>query len=221
MLYDQEVMHGEINPGCISHEISKEVVEKSQAIQKFLMQGKMREFDPAKDKPVVEPMPKVIKDIVAQTNAATSLDHRRDVAVIHNNKSSVTVQNDVGMVTPNIESADRVPDIDDGQIIRNATKDPFGATQESVSVVIDKAARTQAKKTKEQIEASALKRKAVKEQKEKLQNAPEEVKSFVSQPFMTKKWAILKSTDKEFLKQIAGYDAAVSEIIVQRLQELN
>ena len=58
---------------------------------------------------------------------------------------------------------------------------------------------------------------------EKIQNAPTDIKAFLSQKFLKQKWAILKSNDKEWLlklKEAAISNEMVKKLVEQRLVEL-
>jgi hypothetical protein len=133
----------------------------------------------------------------------------------------VKVQAHVAAVIPDIESMDFVPGLgDEGEMVIKSKKDPIGGTSEKISTVIKERTTKAGKALKASLEKAEEDIMADRAEREKQANAPEEIKKFIAQKFMAKKWAILKSLDKEFLKTIADYDSSVAALVEQRLTEL-
>jgi len=208
-------MHGQIMPGGISLDIDDKVVKESTAIQKFLMNGIIKEYEGEK---VKERTPRLSVPSVIAKESINRPDSTIETVA---QPPQVKVQAHVAAVIPDIESMDFVPGLgDEGEMVIKSKKDPIGGTSEKISTVIKERTTKAGKALKASLEKAEEDIMADRAEREKQANAPEEIKKFIAQKFMAKKWAILKSLDKEFLKTIADYDSSVAALVEQRLTEL-
>lgn len=230
LLYDGEKMLGQINPGCVSHEISDDQASNSMTIQKFLMKGIIKVFDGKEKAPAV--LPKASADSINRPQSGTeglNVKHPNSPIIRAapaskndiQNSPEVQVTKQGGSIVPNIDSLDYVSGIDDGaEMIIKSKADPIGGQAVPLKKIINDGVKKAGKKIKEAVEKSEAEREAKDAARKKLESAPEDIKAFVSKKFMAKKWEILKSTDKEFLKKVAEFDPSVAKIVEQRLTEL-
>jgi len=224
LLYDNEKMYGSISPNGISVDIPDDVAKSSPTILKFLEKGLIKVYT-GKIPKAEDNTQKVVKESVDSNNP--SIERFVDeVGVSSKNISNEPyVENQSKTIKPNIESVDYTPGIDEedqGSIIVESN-DFFGAKEEKVTKII----KETMEKTQETIDNIGKElnkneeiKKAKKIEAEKIAKAPEDIKKFLNQRFLAKKWAILKSNDKEWLKKIASYDKSVEKLIKQRLEEL-
>ena len=221
LLYDSEVMHGQINPGCTSMEIDNDVVRKSPTIQGFLAKGIIARV--GSDVNVTQSPQKFVKDTAVMAPKST-IDMVNQGGTLIPTEPYVPVAKDTKMVIPDTSSVDFVPNLQgSAEVIIANTKDVIGAETKRVSDIIKDGSEKMGKKLKASMEEVEARKKAKADREEKLANAPEDVKAFLALRHMAKKWAIAKSIDVPFLSILKGYeepDSAAAKLIEQRLKEL-
>jgi len=218
LLYDNEKMLGQIDPGAVSSDIPDELASRSPTIARFLEKGVIAVY---KGEKVAAQQPKPFRESVEAGYPSGD----RVMETPTKTPAGIKVQKETPIARSKASSIDYVPGADDNDLgsVIVPGKNPIEAKEEKVTKVIRKAMdknKETLEKVGNEIEKEEKEKEADKEKAAKLAKAPEDIREFIKLRFLAKKWKVAKATDKEWLAKIAEYDSSVEKIVKQRLEEI-
>ena len=218
LLYDGQVMHGQINPGCTSVEIDDEVAQRSMAIQGFLAKGIIKVVP--SDTNIDVPLSKLSQDTVT-LGPKTTIDMTQHTGTFIATEPYVAKEGKT--VVAGKTSIDFVPDINTAEVIMTNTKDIMGGDAKRIVDIIKENSGKYGKKLQASIDEAMSQDKNNSDRAAKIASAPKEIKDYLELRHIAKKWVIAKSSDVIMLNDLLQYedpDSAAYKLIQQRLKEL-